>query len=279
MTDKDKDTLSPISLHDDDIESKSPLARRTFLLGMIGGASVLTGCVTTTTQPVAGARPTPTQPARPRVTDRDTGRITDPVGRGRGPRLAAPSGVTDRDSGRNADRARHGRGTSGQARAATQRPVSDPAAQAFFQNNYSVRITSRNDSAIRPFSSAGLLGSSAGSCRDVNRSVEIASRTGAAPPRPIRVTIRWTLRRTYQPIGIREEGDPLHRERSYVLSAGNSRATDTIQYSCVPTSQRLHNAALSLLGAVAGASPGESGVNITLVNTDFGFEVVRVEWA
>ncbi|QLC25939.1 hypothetical protein HFP57_13495 [Parasphingopyxis algicola] len=70
------------------------LDRRSFLrrVGATAGIGAL-GIVTGTTA------------ARAQVTDSDTGRNADPVGRGR-------TGVTDSDTGSSADRAGHGRGSS-----------------------------------------------------------------------------------------------------------------------------------------------------------------------
>lgn len=171
---------------------------------------------------------------------------------------------------------------SSTARAAATRQSTErenAAATRFFNENYNIRVVSRRESAIRPFQSRGLLGSSAGSCRDISRSVEITPKTSALPPRPMQIKIRWILKRDYQPLGIREEGDPIRREKTYTISANSNRVSDTIDFNCVPTAMRLHHAALSVLGGIAGASPSESGVNINLRGTDFGFEVVSVGWA
>jgi hypothetical protein len=73
------------------------LSRRSFL-GRVAGGAIAGGAALT----ILGETP-----AYAQVTDTDTGRYADPVGRGRGRR---GSGVTDSDTGRYADPAGNGRG-------------------------------------------------------------------------------------------------------------------------------------------------------------------------
>jgi hypothetical protein len=103
MSDDEKAKTGKTTLSDQDIETKRGLDRRSVLRGFglgglgLGGAAVA-GCVPTT---VAGTG----------ITDVDNGRITDPIGFGRGSPRAYRTGITDADmGGRIVDRVGYGRG-------------------------------------------------------------------------------------------------------------------------------------------------------------------------
>ena len=80
------ETPKKTTLAETDVKSRrGGLGRRAFLLGAFGGSTALAGCVTTS------------------ITDSDTGRYADPVGRGRG------RNCTDADGGAYADPVGRGR--------------------------------------------------------------------------------------------------------------------------------------------------------------------------
>ena len=111
------DDIKKQSLSDDNVTARRGMARRTFLLGTIGGTAAVSGCVavpvattgTGLTDSDSGAWADPVGNGRGRVTvagitDSDTGAWADPVGRGRGRRAC-----TDSDLGAYADPAGRGR--------------------------------------------------------------------------------------------------------------------------------------------------------------------------
>src|SRR6218665_4199862 len=81
------------------MNTTTKLSRRSFL-GRVAGGAIAGGAALT----ILGE-----SPAEAQVTDSDTGRYADPVGRGRGRRY---SGCTDSDTGRYADPGGNGRCTN-----------------------------------------------------------------------------------------------------------------------------------------------------------------------
>lgn len=96
------------------------LSRRSFLSQIAGGAVL-----------VAAAVVIPTEEAEAQITDRDSGRYADPVGRGRGRRRRrrGRTGITDRDPG---DPAGNGRGYINRNRNCTDSDPGDPAGRSRF---------------------------------------------------------------------------------------------------------------------------------------------------
>lgn len=145
-----------------------------------------------------------------------------------------------------------------------------------FLENYRIQVRGSSQSADRAIKDSGLLASYAGSCRDMVRKVSITPVNGNNS-KPVKITVRWTLQRTYDPLHLEEKGDPVHKESVYILNANNKyTAHDEIKYQCIPTALRVHHAGFSLLGIMGGVSKEKMGFNTTLTGTKFGFDVLDV---
>jgi hypothetical protein len=153
-------------------------------------------------------------------------------------------------------------------------------AQQEFLGHYTIKILGKKESKIRPYSGSGLITSGSGSCKDMTRTVEISAKK--SKPMPLKVKMRWSLQRTYEPLKI-ENDDTLHIERSYSLNVGNNYSVrDEVTYTCVITSGRFHHVAGSALGKMlnifdGGLSSGDLDLFTTLTKVNFGFDVISVE--
>ncbi|MBK3734637.1 hypothetical protein GAY29_16325 [Azospirillum brasilense] len=161
---------------------------------------------------------------------------------------------------------------------AAKNPTSPFAAQAkdkILSDLFRVEIVQSQDSPQREIKEKQLMTSMTGACKDMSRTVRIS------PRKPIdstyTMTVQYTLRRTYKPHALEQDGDPIVKKARYTLSPANKHtATDTVTFPCVLTAGRFHAASLSLLGKMAGLSAEQSGVNTELVKTAFEFDVVEV---
>ncbi len=146
-----------------------------------------------------------------------------------------------------------------------------------FLKNYSIKVLGSRQSGERAIKDAHMLASYAGSCRDMFRKISITPAKGARPG-PMKIMVRWSLQRTYEPLHLEEKGDPVHIERTYTLNAQNKYSvTEEVKYECVETSLRVHTAAFSLLGRLMGMSKEKTGFDTALTGTKFGFDVIQVE--
>ncbi len=147
-----------------------------------------------------------------------------------------------------------------------------------FNRFFDFTIASKHESKQRPIKRGGLVSSSAGSCKDIEREIRIKPKTDQRPPRDITVNVKYTLRRTYKPYALEEKDDPLYRNGSFRLTVSNGfTATDKVNFECVLTSGRFHHVGLSLLGALVGKKSAESGINTTLESLGFDADVVSIK--
>ncbi len=148
-----------------------------------------------------------------------------------------------------------------------------------FHKLFDVKVIASSESAQRATTQKALLASMAGSCKDIVRTVRIAPK-GELPKgltQYFAMEMAYTLKRTYAPHQIAEDGDPLTQTVSHRLNPGNNfTITQDVRYDCVLTSGRFHHAGLSLAGALMGVKPEDAGINTTLEKTSFSYDIKSI---
>ncbi|MBK7001913.1 MAG: hypothetical protein IPH35_18685 [Rhodoferax sp.] len=148
------------------------------------------------------------------------------------------------------------------------------AATNEFMKSFTVKIVDSKESQIRAITDRNLLSSMAGSCKDITKRIVIEAKEPTKLSRDVNVKVVFTLKRTYAPLMLEKEGDPLTEKRDYVFNAQNKyRISDVIKFDCVLASGRFHTAGLSLLGALSGTRRQDTGVLTTLTKTGFEFDI------
>lgn len=157
-------------------------------------------------------------------------------------------------------------------------PHAKPVMRDMFAKFFSVKIVGKNESPQRATRESGLVASAAGSCKNIARTIEIKPTTTQLPSHDITLDVRYILRRTYSPYIINEKDDPLYLNKTYVLGKGNSfHISDEVTFDCVPTAMRIHGVVMSLAGKLLGMKEKDTGINITLTNIGFDFDLLDVK--
>jgi hypothetical protein len=158
------------------------------------------------------------------------------------------------------------------------KPQAQQARRDFFSKFFKVGIVNKQETAPRAITSRELLSSMAGSCKDISRTIKVEPTASLNLRNDFNITVKYTLRRTYKPLKLAEDNDPIHISRSYTLRASdNYRLLDTVKFDCVMTSGRFHAAGLSLLGKLMGAKPEDAAVVTTLSDIGFDLDVVDIK--
>lgn len=147
-----------------------------------------------------------------------------------------------------------------------------------FEKFFKISIVEKIESPVRSIDSKGLASSSVGSCKDIGIKIRIEPKFLERPPRAISVDLSYVLNRTYRPIFLEKNGDPLCLKRKYDLNPKNNfTITDVVNFNCVLTSGRFHFAGLTVLGSILGKSPQDSSETTTLTNMSFEAITERVK--
>jgi hypothetical protein len=150
-------------------------------------------------------------------------------------------------------------------------PHSKLAMTEMFTKFFNVKVVSKHETPQRPIKGKGLITSYAGSCKDITRRIEISPKSAQLPSRDIQLDTEFILRRTYKPLQLEKDDDPIALKKSYVLEKSKGfTLTDDITYECVMTSTRIHAAGLTLMTKVLGM---EDAALATTTLTDIGFDI------